>query len=381
MGCVGRWLLPGGILNPSSAHILPFTGRSLCTNARVPPWQMERRSEHAILDELRDRFFAAGLPPFSTADLRSKLAAAGGDIDAALRQAGVTVPAKRAPAPAPAASLLPARVERSDAPATKMTEPPRVELTISPSPARAPPSNSSARAAPAVVAKGPPKELSFIGGSIDMFRANKLYVLLALVPVSAASEHLGFSHGAIFALACVAILPLAALLGDATEQLALHTNETIGGLLNATFGNATELIICYFLLKSGQLATVQISLLGSILSNSLLVMGFACMAAGMVKREVCFSDQAAGHNTTMLLIAILGISLPTLMVNIGQFNIHDEPPTLTPALALALALALTLNLTRSTSGSSASTTRRTSPCHTSSRSCSSSSTASTSSSP
>ena len=282
---------------------------------------MERRSEHAILDELRDRFFAAGLPPFSTADLRSKLAAAGGDIDAALRQAGVTVPAKRAPAPAPAASLLPARVERSDAPATKMTEPPRVELTISPSPARAPPSNSSARAAPAVVAKGPPKELSFIGGSIDMFRANKLYVLLALVPVSAASEHLGFSHGAIFALACVAILPLAALLGDATEQLALHTNETIGGLLNATFGNATELIICYFLLKSGQLATVQISLLGSILSNSLLVMGFACMAAGMVKREVCFSDQAAGHNTTMLLIAILGISLPTLMVNIGQVGI------------------------------------------------------------
>jgi Ca2+:H+ antiporter len=73
----------------------------------------------------------------------------------------------------------------------------------------------------------------------------------------------------------VAILPLAALLGDATEQLALHTNETIGGLLNATFGNATELIICYFLLQSGQLATVQISLLGSILSNSLLVMGSA----------------------------------------------------------------------------------------------------------
>ena len=156
----------------------------MCTNARVPPWQMERRSEHAILDELRDRFFAAGLPPFSTADLRSKLAAAGGDIDAALRQAGVTVPAKRAPAPAPAASLLPARVERSDAPATKMTEPPRVELTISPSPAPRP--------VPAVVAKGPPKELSFIGGTVEMICANKLYLLLALVPVSAASEHLGF---------------------------------------------------------------------------------------------------------------------------------------------------------------------------------------------
>ena len=55
------------------------------------------------------------------------------------------------------------------------------------------------------------------------------------------------------------------------------------------------------------------------------------MAAGLVKREVCFSDQAAGHNTTMLLIAILGISLPTLMVNIGQFNIHDEPPNPNPS--------------------------------------------------
>ena len=147
---------------------------------------MPRQSEHAILDELRDRFFAAGLPPFSTADLRSKLAAAGGDVDVALRQAGVTVPAKRAPAPAPAASLLPARVERSDAPTTKMAEPPRVELTISPSPARAPSSNNRA------VAKGPPKELSFIGGTVEMICANKLYLLLALVPISAASEHLGF---------------------------------------------------------------------------------------------------------------------------------------------------------------------------------------------
>lgn len=142
---------------------------------------MQHRSEHAIIDELRDRFFAAGLPPFSTADLRSKLAAAGGDIDSALRQAGVTAPAKRAPAPAPAASLLPTRVERSDAP---MAVPPRVELTISPSPAPRP--------VPAVVAKGPPKELSFIGGTVEMICANKLYLLLALVPVSAASEHLGF---------------------------------------------------------------------------------------------------------------------------------------------------------------------------------------------
>ena len=236
-------------------------------HVRVQLWQMQRSSESARVDELRDRFFAAGLPPFSTADLRSKLAAAGGDIETALRQAGVTVPAKRSPAPAPAAPLLPTRVERSDAPVTRMAEPPRVELTIPPSPARVSPSK-------AVVAEAPPKELSFIGGTVEMLSANKLYLLLVLCPVSAASEYLGFrcvfglgvgfkfglgvgfrvsehpgwpqnrkpkpspkpapplhQHGAIFSLACVAILPLAALLGDATEQLALHTNETIGGLL------------------------------------------------------------------------------------------------------------------------------------------------------
>ncbi len=61
----------------------------------------------------------------------------------------------------------------------------------------------------------------------------------------------------------MAILPLAALLGDATEQLALHTNETIGGLLNATFGNATELIVSFFLLLEGELDVVKVSLLGA----------------------------------------------------------------------------------------------------------------------
>ena len=154
-------------------------------HVRVQLWQMQRSSESARVDELRDRFFAAGLPPFSTADLRSKLAAAGGDIETALRQAGVTVPAKRSPAPAPAAPLLPTRVERSDAPVTRMAEPPRVELTIPPSPARVSPSK-------AVVAEAPPKELSFIGGTVEMLSANKLYLLLVLCPVSAASEYLGF---------------------------------------------------------------------------------------------------------------------------------------------------------------------------------------------
>eukprot|EP00908_Phaeocystis_cordata_P021411 Transcript_3763.p1 GENE.Transcript_3763~~Transcript_3763.p1 ORF type:complete len:369 (+),score=245.36 Transcript_3763:703-1809(+) len=157
-----------------------------------------------------------------------------------------------------------------------------------------------------------------------MFTANKLYFLLVVVPVAAVSPQLGLSDGAIFSLSCIAILPLAALLGDATEQLALHTNETLGGLLNATFGNATELIVSFFLLLEGELDVVKVSLLGSILSNSLLVMGFACLASGLVKREVTFDETGAGNNTNMLLISIMGISIPTLMLSIGQFEVQDE---------------------------------------------------------
>ena len=116
---------------------------------------------------------------------------------------------------------------------------------------------------------------AFLDGSKRMFLGNKLYTLLVFVPLAFLAEHLEFSDAAIFGMACLAILPLAGLLGEATEQVALHTNETVGGLLNATFGNATEMIVCYFALKANLLDVVKVSLLGSILSNSLLVMGSA----------------------------------------------------------------------------------------------------------
>ena len=75
------------------------------------------------------------------------------------------------------------------------------------------------------------------------------------------------------------------MLGDCTEQLALHTNETIGGLLNATFGNATEAIISIFAIRSGQIRLVQVSLVGSIISNLLLVLGSAFLAGGYRFKE------------------------------------------------------------------------------------------------
>ena len=165
---------------------------------------------------------------------------------------------------------------------------------------------------------GPP---GFIAGSMKMFKANKIYALLIFVPLAIMAEFAEAPEYAIFFLACLAILPLAGLLGDATEQVALHTNDTLGGLLNATFGNATEMIVCYFALKANLLSVVQVSLLGSILSNTLLVLGFSCLAGGLKYTSIGFNRTAAQANTTLLQIAILGLIVPTLMNGVGQLPV------------------------------------------------------------
>ena len=147
---------------------------------------------------------------------------------------------------------------------------------------------------------------AFLDGSKRMFLGNKLYTLLVFVPLAFLAEHLEFSDATIFGMACLAILPLAGLLGEATEQVALHTNETVGGLLNATFGNATEMIVCYYALKANLLDVVKVSLLGSILSNTLLVLGGAILAGGIVQKTSTFNQTVAACNTTLLVGLGLG---------------------------------------------------------------------------
>jgi len=159
---------------------------------------------------------------------------------------------------------------------------------------------------------------AFLEGSKRMFTGNKLYLLLAFVPLAFLSEHLEWSDATIFGIACLAILPLAGMLGDATEQVALHTNDTLGGLLNATFGNATEVIVCYFALKADLLDVVKVSLLGSILSNTLLVLGGAILAGGIVQKTSTFNQTVAAANTTLLQISILALVVPALMKSAGQ---------------------------------------------------------------
>src|SRR4026209_45165 len=106
--------------------------------------------------------------------------------------------------------------------------------------------------------------------------------LLIFVPIAIGLEFLApESQSLIFLAACLAIVPLAGWLGRATEQLAAHTGEGVGGLLNATFGNAAELIIAVMALKNGLYPVVKASLTGSIIGNILLVLGAAVLAGGI----------------------------------------------------------------------------------------------------
>src|SRR6476619_4319700 len=106
--------------------------------------------------------------------------------------------------------------------------------------------------------------------------------LLIFVPVAILLEFLApDAHTWIFIVSCLAIIPLAGWLGRATEELAMHTGEGIGGLLNATFGNAAELIIALMALQRGLYPVVKASLTGSILGNLLLVLGGAVLAGGL----------------------------------------------------------------------------------------------------
>jgi len=117
----------------------------------------------------------------------------------------------------------------------------------------------------------------------------------------------------VFIMNFLAIIPLAKLLGDATEELALHTNQSIGGLLNASFGNAVEIIIGIFALKAGLIRVVQSSLIGSILSNLLLVLGMCFLAGGIYLPDLKFNQTAAQTATGLLFISVLGIMMPAAL--------------------------------------------------------------------
>ncbi|XP_060209451.1 vacuolar cation/proton exchanger 3-like isoform X2 [Lycium barbarum] len=148
-----------------------------------------------------------------------------------------------------------------------------------------------------------------------VFFSNKLNILVPCGPLAILANELTDHHGWTFILSLLGIIPLAERLGWATEQLAFYTGPTVGGLLNATFGNATELIISMYALKSGMIRVVQQSLLGSILSNTLLVLGCAFFGGGIANsnKEQVFNKGTAGMNSGLLLMAVMCLFFPAVL--------------------------------------------------------------------
>ena len=118
----------------------------------------------------------------------------------------------------------------------------------------------------------------------------------------------------LFAVSCLAIVPLAGLLSEATEEFAKARGPAIGGLLNATFGNATELIICIVALQRNQLDIVKASLIGSILGNILLVLGLSILLGGIKYKIQKFNMDVAQSHATMLALAVVALLVPALFV-------------------------------------------------------------------
>lgn len=179
----------------------------------------------------------------------------------------------------------------------------------------------------------------FLKPSLDWF--------LVFVPITAYLEFAkSDNHIAIFACACLAILPLAGWLGHATEHLAARTSEAIGGLLNATFGNAAELIIAFMALQKGLYPVVKASLTGSIIGNLLLVFGLSCLAGGLRFPTVRFNGAAARSQATLLSLTVIALVVPAafhhLVMGSAQAAARESDVSLEISILLLICYGLSL---------------------------------------
>ncbi|GAA6044351.1 hypothetical protein JCM8097_002782 [Rhodosporidiobolus ruineniae] len=154
------------------------------------------------------------------------------------------------------------------------------------------------------------KEPTVVESFKAIFFASWLNVLLLLLPVGWALHFCHVNDTIVFVFTFLTIIPLAKLLGTGTEEVALRVGQTLGGLINATLGNAVELIVAIIALAKCEIQVVQSSLLGSILSNLLLVLGMCFFAGGIKFSEQGFKDTAAQLNSSLLVIAVIAVLLP-----------------------------------------------------------------------
>ncbi|CEO25925.1 calcium/proton exchanger [Paraclostridium sordellii] len=142
-----------------------------------------------------------------------------------------------------------------------------------------------------------------------------LKYLLIFIPISIIGEFMHLPPTVMFVLAALSIIPLAGLMGEATEEISFYTGPKIGGFLNATFGNATELIISFFALKAGLFEVVKASIAGSVIGNILLVLGASMLFGGLKHKNQTFNKKVIEVSSSMLLFAVIGLCIPAIFTH------------------------------------------------------------------
>jgi Ca2+:H+ antiporter len=181
-----------------------------------------------------------------------------------------------------------------------------------------------------------PLQVNIMKKLLKAIRSKPISLLLVFVPLALAAETLHWNPLAVFIIAAVGVIPLAAYIGEATEALAGHTSPRVGALLNATLGNAAELIITITAIQAGLLELVKASITGSILGNLLLVMGLSMVVGGVKHGIQTFDRRSAGRNAVLLLLAVVALLVPS------TFSHSIGPDNSVPVEALSIGVAIVM---------------------------------------
>ncbi|MBM6860938.1 calcium/proton exchanger [Clostridium saudiense] len=164
-----------------------------------------------------------------------------------------------------------------------------------------------------------------------------LKFMLIFIPISIVGKFINFSPSVMFILAALSIIPLAGLMGEGTEEISFYTGPKIGGFLNATFGNATELIISFFALKEGLFEVVKSSIAGAIIGNILLVLGASMFAGGLKHKIQKFNINVIETTSSMLLFAVIGLCIPAVFTHtLDQSLLNTRYEGLTLVVAIIM---------------------------------------------
>jgi len=161
------------------------------------------------------------------------------------------------------------------------------------------------------------------------------YGFLVFVPISLV---LGFTHAnpiAVFVITILAIIPITHIMAKSTQELSMRTSTVVGSIMNATFGNAIEFLIAILAIRAGLVEMVKASLIGSVVLNILFLIGLSMIFGGTKHHEQTFNKESAGVSSTMLLIAVAGLALPTI------YSAFTGKPAVIMSQAVAITLALT----------------------------------------